>query len=659
MKMKICNYIGCIFLVLASLNAKADNRNRLADSINGNIDKTHVVHDNHSMTANQIVYICSYNADSRTTMANLEPFVQRCNSIDPTRRVFVESLEYGTRNEISELKMRMKTILAKYTKPGQRPAIVVLIGREAVSTYISLKNPEYKNIPIVLGSCSANIVELPDTDIDYIAWKPTTHNISTDYRDYNIIGGVLTYFDIEKNCNLIKKMFPNVKKYTILTDNSLGGISMQALVRDRLKNDNKLSVDFIDGRVTSYSGVLQKIRKMKEGNVLLIGTWRVDCNNNFSVSSSTSLLRESNPKLPIFTIAGVGMDNIAIGGYFPDFRHDGEKLADICMKYLETLEPQGITYTSNSYNFDYRRLNDFNISASQLPDESNVINKPESFFEVHKEWFIGLGIFAIILLVCQLITIHFVVKLRRMKSALQTQSQELVVARDRAEESNRMKTAFLANMSHEIRTPLNSIVGFSNLLTSDQMVLSNEEKRHFSEIIKQNSDALLTLINDVLDLSRIESGKLDIVKADCDVVKLCKSVVESMIVTCKKPLSFVFQCDKDSMIIFTDEARLRQVLVNLFTNSIKFSEEGTIKLTLEKEGNCRMVRFSLSDEGCGIPVEEAERVFERFVKLDQFTQGTGIGLQLCQQFINILGGKIWVDTTYTSGAKIIFTHPIK
>lgn len=376
------------------------------------------------------------------------------------------------------------------------------------------------------------------------------------------------------------------------------------------------------------------------------------------MSNSSNQIREADPNLPVFTLSGVGMDNLAIGGYYPDFRHDGERLADICMAYLEKFEPQSLVYVPNNANFDYRRIMDLKLSKNDLPKDSNVLNAPVSFIEEYKEWFIGVGILAIVLGLSQMITLHFMVRLRRMKEELQKQSEELIIAKDRAEESNRMKSAFLANMSHEIRTPLNSIVGFSNLLTSDQLELSMEEKAHFSEIIKQNSDALLTLINDVLDLSRIETGRMSVMKADCDVVSLSKSVLESMMVTCSKPLSFEFKCDKDEMVISTDEARLRQVLVNLLTNSIKFSEHGTITLSIEEKRHKGLLYFSVSDNGCGIPKEDAKRVFERFVKLDQFKQGTGLGLQLCQQIITRLGGKIWIDTTYVDGARFVFTHPL-
>lgn len=611
-----------------------------------------------SAISNNILYISSYNTDSRNTAVVLETFVKRCGEVEPSRHVIIESMQCSTLKELHDLKGRMKSILGKYVTNGHAPALVVLIGREAVSSFLSLEEPEYKKLPVAIGSCSTNIVLLPNDTVDYHDWMPISKNLRFGNHDFNIIGGVLAYFDVERNIQLVRKLYPNINDFCLVTDNSLGGVTMQALVRDRVKKIPGIRMNYIDGRNTSYSGMLTKVRKMPANTALLLGTWRVDCNDNFMMSNSSNQIREANPNLPVFTLSGVGMDNLAIGGYYPDFRHDGERLADICMAYLEKFEPQSLVYVPNNANFDYRRIMDLKLSKNDLPKDSNVLNAPVSFIEEYKEWFIGVGILAIVLGLSQMITLHFMVRLRRMKEELQKQSEELIIAKDRAEESNRMKSAFLANMSHEIRTPLNSIVGFSNLLTSDQLELSMEEKAHFSEIIKQNSDALLTLINDVLDLSRIETGRMSVMKADCDVVSLSKSVLESMMVTCSKPLSFEFKCDKDELVISTDEARLRQVLVNLFTNSIKFSEQGTITLSIEEKSHKGLLYFSVSDNGCGIPKEDAKRVFERFVKLDQFKQGTGIGLQLCQQIITRLGGKIWVDTTYDNGARFVFTHPL-
>ena len=655
------NAIKKIFYILLLLVTFVFSTNSLADSVD-KVTKNEVVGDSCKIAkfavSNNILYICSYNTDSRSTAEALEPFVRRCNEIDPSRQVIIESMECTSIKEVFSYKRKMKGILGKYMADGHAPALIVLIGREAVSTYLSLDELEYKKIPIAIGSCSANIISLPNDSVDIRKWQPESKNLRSDFHDFNIVGGFLTYFDIDKNLQIIHTLYPNITEFSLLTDNSLGGVTMQALVRDKVAGMKGIKMNYIDGRTETYASMLQIIRKMPSDMALLLGTWRVDCNDNFSIGNSSMQVNENNPTLPVFSISGIGMNGLAIGGYYPDFRHDGERLAEICMAYLERFEPQGFVYVSNSSNFDYQLMESFNLNRDSLPSESNLLNEPLSFIDEYKDWFIGAGILAVILALSQLITLHFMVKLRRMKEELQIQSEELLIAKDKAEESNRMKSAFLANMSHEIRTPLNSIVGFSSLLTSDQMTLSKEEKAHFSDIIKQNSDALLNLINDVLDLSRIETGRMAIKKADCDVVALGKSVLESMIVTCRKPISFDFKCDFGECIISTDEARLRQVLVNLFTKSIKFSEQGAIVLSISRKADEGILYFSVTDNGCGIPEKDAERVFERFVKLDQFKQGTGIGLQLCQQFITRLGGKIWVDTTYKDGARFIFTHPL-
>ena len=632
----------------------------MAQNNNWNIGK--MADDDSSLMNNRaesegILYICSYNTDSRATAATLEAFVKRCDELQPERQVTIESMECTGLKELLLLKDRMRGILDKYVDTDRKPGLVVLTGREAVSTFMSLKEQKYKSLPIVIGACGTNLVTIPDDKVDYHTWQPSSYNLRIDSHDFNIVGGVLQYFDIEKNLQLVRQLFPKTTKFCLLTDNSLGGVTMQALVKDKIRGMRNLKMEYIDGRLMSYSDMLGKIKLLSETTALLLGTWRVDCNENFVIGSSSAQIRDANPNIPMFSLSGAGMDNLAIGGYYPDFRHDGERLAEICIAYLTKYETQGLVYISNSYNFDYRRLQDFHLSENNLPDDSNVLNRPVSFIDEYREWLIGSGILAMILLIAQIVTLHFVVKFRRMKEALQIQSQELIVAKDRAEEANRMKSAFLANMSHEIRTPLNSIVGFSNLLSSDQMELSKEEKIHFSDIIKQNSDILLNLINDVLDLSRIETGRMEIKKEDCDIIPMCYSIIESMKVTCRKPISFAFLHERSNMLISTDETRLRQVLVNLFTNSVKFSEEGTITLTVAEKPEEGFIYFSVADNGCGIPKEDAERVFERFVKLDQFKQGTGLGLQLCQQFITRLGGKIWVDTNYTQGAKFVFTHP--
>ena len=230
--------------------------------------------------------------------------------------------------------------------------------------------------------------------------------------------------------------------------------------------------------------------------------------------------------------------------------------------------------------------------------------------------------------------------------------QELVDARDKAEESNRLKSAFLANMSHEIRTPLNAIVGFAGLLNSTD---ENEERNEYVKIIENNNELLLQLIGDILDLSKIEAGTLEFAEVPVDVNALLEEVTKSLQLRAEaKNLTVVFKDRLPECSILTDRNRLNQVLINLITNSIKFTETGgiTVGYTLQKDG---LLRFYVTDTGCGIAPEKQADIFTRFVKLDNFTQGTGLGLSICKTIVNRMGGEIGVESEPGKGSTFWFT----
>ena len=239
---------------------------------------------------------------------------------------------------------------------------------------------------------------------------------------------------------------------------------------------------------------------------------------------------------------------------------------------------------------------------------------------------------------------------------IQNIEQELIFARIKAEQSDRLKTAFLANMSHEIRTPLNAIVGFSDVLASGGS--SEDEQQGYVDIIKTNSDLLLRLINDILDVSRLEADRVTFTFEECDVVPLCQRVLASVSQARKSENEFIFECDRESMDMRTDIQRLQQVIINLLSNADKFTRNGKITLGLKVDEKQREALFSVSDTGTGIPLEKQKLVFERFEKLNEYVQGTGLGLSICKLTVEKWGGEIWVDPGYTAGARFVFTHPL-
>ena len=229
----------------------------------------------------------------------------------------------------------------------------------------------------------------------------------------------------------------------------------------------------------------------------------------------------------------------------------------------------------------------------------------------------------------------------------------LISAKEKAEEADRLKSAFLANMSHEIRTPLNAIVGFSSLLEEAE---DAEEKHLYITIIEENNKLLLQLISDILDLSKIEAGTFDIIPEQVDAQQLCNELLQSMQVRATEQVEILLAPELPELTFTSDKNRLYQVLLNFVTNALKFTSEGSIVIDYRINGN--EVRFSVQDTGMGIEPEKQEAIFTRFVKLNNFIAGTGLGLPICQSIVTQLGGKIGVESEPGKGSCFWFTHPI-
>ena len=215
-------------------------------------------------------------------------------------------------------------------------------------------------------------------------------------------------------------------------------------------------------------------------------------------------------------------------------------------------------------------------------------------------------------------------------------------------------------MSHEVRTPLNAIVGFSTLMASEEMEVDEVSRKEFCEIIKVNSYQLLKLINDIIDFSDFDGDNISMNIREYDAVKICHEVIDTVAASYRLQVELRFDTPLKSLMIDTDDSRLRQVLINLIVNATKFTSEGSIVLRLERWDDDRnMALFSVTDTGCGIPIEKQKLIFTRFEKLNDFVQGTGLGLSICLLIMKRFKGRIWIDESYTKGARFCFVHPLK
>ncbi|MEG1738386.1 MAG: HAMP domain-containing sensor histidine kinase [Odoribacter sp.] len=607
--------------------------------------------------SNPILIISSYNPETFQTSKNISEFLDEYKLLGGTSPVMIENMNCKSFSESIQWKHQMQEILHKYEE-YKSPKIIILLGQEAWSSYLSQEDILQRKTPILCGMVSRHVILLPTDTINLKNWEPKTIDFKKIYGKKLNISGFAYYYDIKTNIQLIQRLYPKTRHIAFISDNSYGGVSMQAHVREDMKSFPKLDLILLDGRRHSIYTIADQISLLPENTVILIGTWRVDKYDSYFMRNATYSMMSANPRIPAFSLASVGLGHWTIGGYNPLYRSIGKDMAHQAIYILR--HPSGVRKWEtipNKYVFDCNKLSEFNIDQRLLPLGADYLNQKQTFFEKYR-YQIGAITAIFLLLVFGLILTSFsYLRTKRLKDKLQESEIELLAAKEKAEESDRLKSAFLANMSHEIRTPLNAIVGFSNVLVTENF--SKEEQKEFVEVIQTNSDLLLRLIGDILDISRLETGRLKFTYEDCDVIGLCHKILATTSFSKKIDVEYVFETDMEACLLRTDVQRLQQVLINLVSNANKYTERGRITLAFQENETKDFLIFSVTDTGSGIPLEKQQKVFERFEKLDEYAQGTGLGLAICKLTVEFLGGKIWIDQNYVGGARFMFSHPIK
>lgn len=608
-----------------------------------------------------VVIVSSYNTAVRHVNENLAEFFEEYTRSGLPNPITVEDINAHNLSDCLGWRVRLRRVLRKYYEKGNRPACIVLLGLESSSVFFSFDDPELKRTPVVVGMRGSALVKIPAQErLDIAAWDPESYDLTKDFNDYNIVGGQLYYYDVKRNLDLIKRFYPKCNTLTFMTDNTLRGVTMYALFKKYVQKDRRFDVNYIDGRKMSIIDADEAISDMPPSQALLIGTWTADNSNSYVVRNSTYTFGQTNPKLPTFTLTNVAMGHWPVAGYTPRYQVLGRELADDVIAFLKTGNKKPVKLVDNHYVFDLQRVDMLRLSLDDFNFNYDVVNEPLSVFEEYRDTIIFVTVLIIVLISALCITIHLLRRSRRLSAKLVKQGKELLVAKYNAEEANQTKSRFIANISHEIRTPLNAVLGFSQLFANDQIELTAEERKQYADLIMTNSNMLLKLIDDVLEVSKIEAGKLKFNIGEHDVVALVNTAAKIADANNKSAdVEIRVATNVSRLMIETDRERLLQVLANLTTNAKKCTEKGTITIALEKLRKDDMISISVSDTGCGIPKEKAQEVFERFSKLNSFRQGTGLGLSICRAFVEELGGKIWVDTTYTEGARFVFTHPIR
>ncbi|WP_195470542.1 sensor histidine kinase [Bacteroides xylanisolvens] len=607
-----------------------------------------------------ILIICSYNPAAHQTSVTISDYMDEYSKLGGQRDIIIENMNCKSFSEAPLWSKMMTQILAKY-QGEKHPAQIILLGQEAWAAYLSQRDEMQVKVPVMCSLASSNVVILPEDTVENLdSWMPESVDIFDDHVDIpELESGFINQYNIEGNIQMIQAFYPKTKHIAFISDNTYGGVTMQALVRKEMKKFPDLDLILMDGRKHSIYTIVEELRQLPENTVILVGTWRVDMNEGYFMRNATYAMMEAAPNIPAFTPSSVSLGYWAIGGVLPDYRKVGGEMASESvrmdkhpqdtMKHLSIIGYKAV--------LDSRKVKEWGLHPAVLPFKVQLVNQPVSFYQQYTYQIWSACALFVVLVLGLCISLFYYFRTKRLKDELLKSEKDLRVAKDRAEESNRLKSAFLANMSHEIRTPLNSIVGFSDVLAVGGS--TEEEQQSYYQIIKTNSDLLLRLINDILDLSRLEANRVTLTWEECDVVQLCSQVVASVGFSRQSSDNqFLFSTSFESFRMVTDVQRMQQVMINLLSNANKFTKQGKITLNLSVNEETQMAVFSVTDTGCGIPKEKQGLVFERFEKLNEYAQGTGLGLSICKLIVHKWKGSIWIDPGYTGGARFVFSHPL-
>ena len=511
----------------------------------------------------------------------------------------------------------------------------IIVGDdEALEFTLKYREDIFKGIPIVF-------LGIQRTDLIRKAFE------------FEGISGVRELESVEENIDLIKKLHSNIENIIFLND--CGENFYPDLVEKNPQFNfgelitNELSID-----------EFRKVISELEENTAIISLYP----NHFkdrewlNTQDINKMIAELNPNIPVYSILNYSIGTGSIGGKVIKHFEQGRLAGQIVLQLLEGKDEEEVYIgydLANKHVFDYNVLKNFNIRISSLPDNSEIINNPLNIIKEYKSVFI----ITCIMFLTLLLLVVALIKHIQYKNKFE---KEIIKAKDKAEEINRLKAYFISNISHELKTPINVILCAAQLLESKKVDNYNiNNKNNTIDIIKDNSYRLIRLINNIIDVEKGEVEELTLNLKKDNLVSLIEDIVTSVIPYAKrKELNLIFDTEEEEIIMDMDIEKIERIILNLLSNAIKFSNENGniyIRIMLNNDD----VDIVVEDEGIGISKDDIPYIFDKFIQVDNTfnrkNEGSGIGLAIVKSFIEIHNGKIMVESQVGKGTKFIVKLP--
>ena len=531
------------------------------------------------------------------------------------------------------------------------PAAIVLIGDPGWIVCRELFDDVWKDVPVIVTNARDRLPASLDVLLSHAPLTETNSVPGEEWRRGYNLTLLKQHYYVKETVELIYKLIPDMQRLAFISDDRYISEETRRDVKEAVEeNFPDLRLDLLSTTQLSTEMLLDTLHSYKPNTGIIYYSWFESHNendNNYLFDHIQEIITNFTPS-PLFLLSPENLSNNTFaGGYYVSTESFCDSLLEILNRILNGEQarniPGGVGGEGNSY-LCYPVLKSYNIPSSRYPDDAVYIDKPQTFFQQHYVKIIASSVFLLLLIAA---IVYYIRILRKAYSRLSE-------AVEKAEQANQLKSAFLANMSHEIRTPLNAIVGFSEIiaLTEDEV-----EKAEYLNIIQKNSNLLLQLINDILDLSRIESGKSEMNFQLVEMTGLIDEVEKVHRLKMKTGIRLNVIRPDEEIWIMVDRNRITQVLFNFLSNAIKNTHEGAITLGLEVCGE--WLKVYVTDTGCGIAKEKLPLIFNRFEKLNDFVQGTGLGLPICQSIVERLGGKISVESEVGVGSTFVMTLPYR